>query len=367
MSQPTSFVLAPNLLSPSAPLAPDAPQTKSALPPPNFLADAAFPQARWSLGGALLYDSALVEFLKFLRTEVPVVAVRDVSGAPPCAWTLDWYSTRPLVPPGTFSERVKKFSELGVGFSLDFDNPHVGADALEDVIGNTLLRSCATLSTMRVRIASEALADRIRAAFPQAKLHAGANLAVAADARGNADFYRRAAEKFETVTLHPLDAADSDFLEKLLADVPADRLEIEINDTCLRACPVRKEHLDTLAKMRLAPWDASLLQRRHALLAQASCENVCADPGNAAARAALLTRDERLRAYALGIRNFRIQAEKLRSELAFFWELGSLMLTDAPEFWHKKAAFMASSVNNVNAPVPVFKSGTSAFVMRKYE
>lgn len=240
MSQPPSFVLAPNLLSPSAP------QAKPALPPPNFLADPAFPQVRWSLGGALLYDSALVEFLKFLRTEVPCITLRDVSGAPPCAWTLDWYSTRPLVPPGKFSAHVKNFVGLGVGFALDFDNPHITADMLEDAIGNTLLKAAATLSTMRVRVASEALANHVRRAFPQAKLHAGANMAITADAQGNPNFYRRAAEKFETVTLHPHDAANACFLEKLLADIPAESLEIEINDTCLRTCPVRKEHLDTL-------------------------------------------------------------------------------------------------------------------------
>lgn len=365
---PTTFVLAPGLLSPSSPQTADAPKVaQPAFPPPNFLAASAFPQVQWSLGGALLYDNALVEFLKFKQTELPVIQVRDVFGAPPCAWTLDWYSMRPLVPPGSFSEAVKRLLEQKVAFTLDFDNPYIDESMLNDVVGNTLLQSVAKLSGMRVNVASDALAAHIRKHFPQAQISAGANKVVAENGQGNLDYYEQALAQFQTVTLHPADAVNPEFLEQLAARVPAERCEIVINDTCLRNCPARREHLEVLAKIRKAPWDAALLQQRHAILGKAACENVSATPPTPDTIAALLSRDEWAKAYALGFRNFKIQAEKLRSEIAFFWELGNRMLSDAPDVWHKKFAFMASAVNNISIPKPVLKTGTSAFVLRKYE
>lgn len=360
---PTTFVLAPGLLSPSTPPPTNAPKTKPAFPPPDFLA-APFPQVLWSVGGALLYDNALVEFLKFVRSEIPTLRIREVFGAPPCAWSLDWYSTRPLVPPGDFAAAVKKIRDLQLEFALDFDNPFIEAGTLDDVIGNTFLRSLSQLPQMNVCVASEILASHIRKAFPQAKIRAGANKVVAENGQGNADYYRRAAEKFESVTLHSADAVRPEFLEKLLADVPAAKFDIVINDTCLRNCPARREHLEVLAKIRKEPWNAAHLQRRHAILGKAACENVQATPE---VTASVFSREEWKHAYELGFRNFRIQGEKLRSEIAFFWELGNWMLSDAPEVWHKKFAFMASSVNNISVPVPPLKTGTRPFVLRKYE
>lgn len=361
---PTSFVLAPNLLTPSAP---QTASPKPAFPAPDFLANAAFPDAVWSIGGALLYDNAVIEFLKFVRSEVPVIRVRDVFGAPPCAWTLDWYSTRRLIPPGDFAAAVKKITELQVDFSLDFDNPFITEEELSDIVGNTFLRSLESSRTAHVYAASDLLAAHLRKHFPKLKIHAGINKSVAENAQGNLEYYCRSAEKFETTVLHPNDVIDAAFLEQLVARVPAEKFEIVVNDSCLRNCPVRREHLEVLSRIRRAPWDASWLQQRHALLGRAACENVVADPKNPAGKASILSREEWKNAYALGFRNFKIQAEKLRSELAFFWEAGTWMLSDAPEFWHKKSAFMASAVNNIRIPEPVLKNGTSAFVLRKYE
>lgn len=365
---PTTFVLAPGLLSPSAPQTDGAPKTKqAAFPPPNFLVPPAFPEAHWSLGGALLYDNALVEFLKFVNSEIPALRVRDAFGAPPCTWTLDWYSTRPLVPPGNFSDAVKRILEQKIAFTLDFDNPFIEESMLTDVVGNTLLQSVAKLPKMRVNVASDLLAEHIRKAFPQAEICAGANKVIAENGQGNLEYYVQAAAKFKNVTLHPADAVNPEFLEQLATRISPEQCEIVINDTCLRCCTARKEHLEILAKIRRAPWDAALLQQRHAVLGKVGCENVSATPPNPDFIASILSREEWSRAYALGFRNFKVQAEKLRSEIAFFWELGTWMLSDAPEVWHKKFAFMASAVNNITLPTPVLKTGTRAFVLRKYE
>lgn len=361
---PTSFVLAPNLLSPSAPQT-DTP--KPAFPPPNFLANPDFPEAVWSVGGALLYDNAVVEFFKFVRSEIPVIRVRDIFGSPPCAWSLDWYATRRLIPPGDFAAAHKKIVDLKVNFALDFDNPFIAEDQLEDVVGNTFLRSLESTQNPHVYVASEILAEHLRRHFPKTKIHAGINKTVAENARGNLEYYCRSAEKYETTVLHAEDAYNSDFLEKLAARAPAQKFEIVVNDTCLRDCPHRRDHLEVLSKIRRSPWDASLLQQRHSLLNRVACENVIANPENPGARASLLSREEWKRAYDLGFRNFKIQAEKLRSELAFFYELGTWLLNDSPEFWRKKWALLASSVNNVRTPEPILKTGTSSFVLRKYE
>ena len=359
ISQPQSFVIAPDIFPASA---------QKPAPDFSFLANAAFADARWNIGGIFLYDSAVRAACDFLLGSVPAIRIESLSGAPPCLWTLEWFSARKLVPPAEIFSRLREIAKLPPQFVLQLDNPFVRAEDAEDLVGDSLLQICSELPQMHVSVASETLAEKIRAAFPKAQLHAGANKAVAENARGNVDYYRVAAEKFFRVALHPEDAYDKAFLEKLANVLPPEKFEIVANDSCLRACPLRREHLAALAKIRLAPWDARPLQERHALLAKAGCEEVSNTPSRDPARcAALLSHSELAHAYGLGFRHFRIQAETLRSEIAFLYEIVHFLLTNDPEFWEKKAFVATELASNVREPVPIVKTGISAFSMRKYD
>lgn len=367
ISQPKSFVIAPEFIS-GATGAPNAPAEKKSVPNINFIADTQLPDAQWNLGGVFLYDSALVAFCNFVQSGLNALSIENISGAPPCAWTLDRFAMRNLIPPSVIIARLQAIAKRPAAFVLQLDNPFIDVEMCGDIIGNQFLNLCTELPQMHVCVASETLAEYIRKKFPQAHLRAGVNKVIAENGRGDLDYYRTSAEKFSRVAIHTADACDGDFLEKLAQTSVPEKFEITVNDVCLRACPARREHLELLAKMRKSPWDAQFLQARHALLEKIKCEIVSnaqsCPPEN---RAGILTRAELLRAYALGFRHFRIQAENLRNEMAFFYELNHWTLSDAPGNWHKKAFIKAAISTRINVPESIIKSGAGSFQMRKYD
>ncbi len=333
-----------------------------------ILADSDFPDAQWNLGGVFLYDDSLTVLCDFAQENFNRSrAIAETHGAPPCAWTLEWYRFRPLVSPNDIAARLKKIAGKNVVFVLNLDNPHIADSELDDAIGNTLLNYASQMPRAAVSVASETLAAHIRKNFPSLSIRAGMNKVIAENGRGNVEYYREAAKKYSLVAVHPDDAADPAFMKTLADEIGAGKFEITINDSCLRRCPVRERHLAALAKIRRAPLDAAPLRERHQTLAEAKCEDVSTATDANAPRAALLARDELRALYALGFRRFRIQAETLRSEISFFWSAFNWLISTKPEHWHYTGLLGSSLITKISEPVPVFTSGLAPFVKRKYD
>lgn len=333
-----------------------------------MLADTEFPEARWNVGGVFLYDNAREQLCDFVRQNFAREnTVAETHGAPSCAWTLDWFQSRGLVSPGKMAGTLKAVAARNAAFTLNFDNPHIDEKSLGDAIGNTLLAYAAQMPHASVAVASEPLATHIRAKFPSLPIRAGANKVVAENGRGNADYYKDASARFAVVALHSDDAFDLPLLENLAKNVGTEKFEITVNDTCLRDCSLRAEHLATLAEIRKNPWDAEPLRARHALLAKMKCEDVFVPGAENAPRAALFSREDLRAVYALGFRRFRIQAETLRSEAAFFWNAYHWIFSTKPENWHYNGLVASALVTKIKTPVPVFPSGLDPLVKRRYD
>lgn len=328
------------------------------------LADTDFPDALWNLGGTFLYDNAQTILAQFVQESFPR-PFAEVHGAPPCAWTLEWYQARPLIPPGDIATRLKTIASKKSAFVLQLDNPYIPEDTLSDPIGNTLLNYLTQLQGSSVSVASEALAQHIRKNFPTVPIRAGLNKVIAEKGQGNADYYLDAAKRYAVVALHSDDLADTALLKKLASEAHPKKFEITVNDSCLRKCPVRERHLAALAKIRQSPWNADPLRERHQILAEAKCEDVSTAPD--APRAALLSREELQALYALGFRRFRLQAETLRSEISFFWSALRWVFSTNPEHWHHFGLIASSLITKIKEPVPVLPSGLTPLVKRKYD
>lgn len=376
ISTPSNFVdLAPVNTGagtlPRAPIAPNSPLAQTQKNALSQLADSDFPEAIWNLGGVFLYDESAKLLYDFARENFPRrnAAIAELHGAPPCAWTLDWFQARPLISPGKIAERLKKIITVPAEFVLALDNPCVPEELLGDAIGNTLLTFAAQMPRASVSVASETLAVHIRSKFPKLKLRAGTNKAIAENGRGNADYYRKSAENFAVVALHPDDFRNFALLENLANAGCAEKFEITVNDSCVRDCAVREQHMRVLAEIRQNPWSAELLRKRHALLAQARCEEVCGVPARAAdvPQAALLPREILRKIYALGFRRFRIQAEALRSEAAFFFSAFNRLFSDKAENWHHRGLVANAMITKILEPAPALTSGLSPLGKRKYD
>ncbi len=339
----------------------------------NFLLNPKFPDAKFSFGGFFLFDNSLLQLANLesicVSTGTPKFKIESICGAPPCLWNLDWYQARTLLDgekiSTTIKNHIEKFKRNDF-FVLEFDNPEISENDVEDFVGNLLLNSFSEMPKFGVAVASEALANYVKKSFPRAKVFADENKVIFDEGRGNVDYYRDSASRFEKVSLHPSDASDFEFLKKLAAAAPAEKIEIPLNDTCSRNCTARKEYLSILAKIRRAPMDGKFIQERLQIIQKLGSEDVRIEPPPRGNEPAALSKEEFLRAYELGFRNFKIRAEKLRSEIAFLWQCFSIVLNDDPEIWHKSAATLAALSMNVLEAVPVVKTGIGAFKMRKF-
>lgn len=369
ISTPTNFIsLSPTATGtgtqvPFTLISPAAQENKLAV-----LADTDFPEARWNIGGVFLYDQARSVLCDFIRENFGKPnLIAETHGAPPCAWTLDWFQSRALIPPGDIAATLKKLAAKPTRFVLRLDNPYISEEMLGDAIGNTLLNYATQMPGNHVSVASERLANHIRQKFPALALRADVNKVIAENGGGNADYYIEAAKRFSVVAVHPDDISDLALLKKLAESVGAEKFEITVNDSCLRKCPCRARHLEALSKIRKNPWDAQALRERHQLLAEAKCEDVSVSSAPDAPHAALLSREELAAVYALGFRRFRIQAETLRSEISFFWSALKWLFSAKPEHWHYFGLIASSLITKVKEPVPVLPSGLAPFVKRKYD
>ena len=368
ISTPTNFIsLSPSATGTQVPftlISPAVPEEKKLA----VLADTDFPEARWNLGGVFLYDQARTVLCDFIQENFDRPnLIAETHGAPPCAWTLDWFQSRALIPPGDIAATLKKIAAKPACFVLRLDNPHISEEMLGDAIGNTLLNYAAQMPGNHVSVASDLLADNIRRKFPSLAVRADVNKVIAEKQSGNAEYYIEAAKRFSVVAVHPDDAVNLELLKKLAENSGAAKFEITVNDSCLRQCPCRERHLSALASIRKNPWDALALRERHRLLAEAKCEDVSVSSAPGAPHAALLSREELAAVYALGFRRFRIQAETLRSEISFFWSALKWLFSAKPEHWHYFGLIASSLITKVKEPVPVLPSGLSPFVKRKYD
>jgi len=365
ITAPTNFISLEPAKPTGTPFVPLFPTPEKKL---AVLANSDFPDARWNLGGLFIYDNARDVLYDFVRQNFSEKTnIAETHGAPACAWTLDWFNARPLISPATISKKLKAVGDRPATFVLDFDNPFIAKNSLDDTIGNALLHYASQMPRASVSVASDALAEHIRAHFPSLSIRAGTNKVIAENGRGNADYYKNAAEKFSVVALHSDDAFSLPLLENLAKNFGAGKFEITVNDTCLCGCELRERHLSALAKIRQSPWDANPLRERHALLAQAHCEDVIASDAQGTPRAALFSREELSKVYALGFRRFRIQAENLRSEVAFFWSAFRLLFSSRPEHWHYAGLVASSLITKIRTPVPVLPTGLDPLVKRRYD
>ena len=90
------------------------------------------------------------------------------------------------------------------------------------------------------------LFDHIRREHPALKLTASIVKATVEDGKGNVDYYRNQVERFDTVMVHTDDNFDLDLLDKL----DREKMEILVNENCIRNCTVRGKHYSLMIKQQ---------------------------------------------------------------------------------------------------------------------
>lgn len=343
--------------------------TTQASEPPSLdlLTRDRFPEARWHLGGAFRFDFFLLHLVDFLQKQTPgLFLLSGVGGAPPCLWSLDWFRQRPLVNFQDFNRRLEDYARVGMGVTVEFDSPMIGDDELGDAAANRLLQELYQRDRVRknaVSVANDKLACHIHRELPKLPLHAHVNRAVMETCKRTAAFYNRLAENYDLVALHPADCRDGKLLDGL--QEPS-RFMAVVNDTCLRGCPVRREHMALLAQLRRRPLSAELSAGRARFLQMSGCESI--DPAAPRQDRTLLMPEHAIKSlYERGIVHLIVQDASLRNETAVIWETLRAMFGSSPELGHKIGCLLSSFMAGCAPSTKKLPSGLGRFSFGNYE
>ncbi len=293
--------------------------------------------AHWMLGGALRFDSELLAIHQYLKQYIAPRQLRHVSATPPCLWSLDWLGQRALLPDTLIVERIKQYAQAGIALTFSFDNPYIPEEFLDDDYGIGLVHLLSQSPLNRVWVASDALRDHLRAEFPRLAIDAHPNRIAIEKQKRTPALYRRLAEGYDRVALHPRDGARPEIYTPLAAD--ASRYIIIANDRCLSTCPLRAEHLQQLARRRVHPYQtaprlaiAELRQRCGCLQPTATLQGMRANLSHAQLSAL----------YAQGFRQYALVDHKVRSMPDLLHDFCYYLFNPSPDMQHLLATLTAS-------------------------
>lgn len=331
-----------------------------------YLTENYVPEATWTVGGAFRYDRALKLIGNYLGVHLGVRRLDNVMGAPPCLWTLDWFVQRRPIAFERYSSLLEEYAKMNIGVHLVFDNPFISDADLEDPYGMMLVQELLKRNQNHrnaISVASDKLRDKILTAIPGAPVLCHYNRLVAEPGRRTADLYNRLAQRYARVALHPADAAKPAILDAI--QEPA-RFDVVINDSCLRTCPVRKDHLRVLAAMRKDTYNVQLMQQRANLIARTECQKQ--DPAELHQKqSGNLTHDEIRALFNRGMRHYLIQSSQFRNEMTLLWDVFQCMLDRSPELSNKAAVIATSAMAEFGRAKDQLPSGLTDFSFTNYE
>lgn len=323
-------------------------------------------QASWTVGGAFRFDNSLQTVLNTLLQIGTLFPITHVAGVMPCSWSLDWVAQRRPAALADYTGALEAYARMGLGVVLVFDNPFLPDELLEDSYITLLLTELYNRDRIRknaVCVASDKMAARVRAICPKLPVYCHDNRLTAEMGKRTPALYNKLAGIYDRVQLHPTDATRPAIFRAL--EQP-EKFEAVMNDSCLRTCPVRREHLRLLAQMRLAPYNTDLMTQRSALLTRAGCQQINHDRLLQKERCNL-TRTEAQTLHDSGIRRFVIRSSQFRNEMTLLWDILHCIRNDDPEISNKTALIATSVMAEFGKPGFILPSGLKRFSFSKYE
>ncbi len=332
----------------------------------RFIIEHDMPEARWTVGGAMRYDRSLMNIASFFARSLGVRGIHAVGAVVPCRWSLDWFVQRRPVAVAEYTAALERYAHAGMGVTLVFDNPFIREEDLADSYALQLVQELYKRDRVRLNavcVASDVLAERLRALLPHLPIHCHMNRLVVEQGRRTSALYNKLAGRYKRVCLHSADAAKPSVLAGIAE--PA-RFDVVMNDSCLRTCPVRGEHLRLLSAMRRDPYGVDAMRQRSELLARVGCHKI--DAAALQQKASCnLSREEAHALYAAGFRSFIVQSQQFRNEMTLLWDIFQCLFHATPELSNKVALIATSAMAEVRPAPKVPSSGLRAFSFTNYE
>ena len=205
----------------------------------------AWPEASWNLSALFTHDLITLHALGMLKERFDCrPAIDAIHGSLPLPWNGGRISHVPTTNPAAVKTPLKNFNGEGIGVYYTFSNHLLGQEDLADKACNRLLDAIDNGTGLNgVIVASDLLFDYIRRGHPALKLTASIVKAAVENGKGDVDYYRKQAERFDSVMVHSDDGFNLDLLDQL----DREKMEILVNENCVRNCTVREKHYTLLA------------------------------------------------------------------------------------------------------------------------
>lgn len=285
------------------------------------------PDALWDVSGAFVNDRELLLFHDFFFQTTGVKLLKLVHGSPLFLWNSGRVLPRAACAPEQIRDAGLAYARRGIALDLTFSNHLLKAEHMDNPTGNALLaffEKQNPTGNNAVICASDALFDYVGKNFPKLKRVSSILKVTAENGRGNARYYRKLAERFDKVMIHPDDSVNFEMLAEL---EDKDRYEILVNEYCIRGCKIRPWHYKYLSSLALDYFghvDKNFDERWK----NNGCSDLNVLVGDPERNVAALTRDEIRRLYDMGFRKFKVQGRGMLNGAGMLYDLLRLALRE---------------------------------------
>lgn len=201
-----------------------------------------YDDAAWNVSGLFVHDRAILFFYDLMQS-CGFKLNLTVHGNMPCKWN----SGRVVKSVDEKYQKwcLEQYAVRNIPVLLTFSNYTLTERDLEDRPSNRILEWISYKGGNGVIIASPILTRYIHQKYPHLLLCSSILKVVHEHRKGDADYYNKLTEKFDRVVLHPDDGFNIDFIEKLERK---EKIEVLINENCVRNCMFREEHCDIVCE-----------------------------------------------------------------------------------------------------------------------
>lgn len=273
---------------------------------PTSVLNPLWPNAEWDVSGAFANDRELLLFHDFFFKIFGLKLIRLVHGAPLCLWNSGRVLPRLLCSAEQIRDAGKAYAQRGIAIDLTFSNHLLTEEHVKDETGNAILTFFARNNPSggnSVIMASEALYAHVKKNYPTLRTVSSIIKVAVEHGRGKADYYRRLAERFDKVMIHPDDAWNFPMLEQL---EDKERYEILVNEYCVRGCKIRHLHYRSLSQSAINYFGAKD-EEFEKLFPKNGCSDIRQLLSDREHGTTALATDEIRRLYDMGFRKFKVQ------------------------------------------------------------
>ncbi len=286
-----------------------------------------WPEALWDVSGAFVNDRELVSFYDYCKLRLGFTPFSLVHGSPLFGWNSGRVLKQLIRDAAEVRELSMAYVQRKIAIDLTFSNLYLTQENVRDKVGNTLLeffRRNNPTGQNAVIMASDTLYEHVKTNFPELKTVSSILKVAHERGRGKPDYYRRLAEKYDKVMIHPDDSINCGLLEKL---GDKSKYELIVNEYCVRSCPIRHLHYDSLSKTALDffSFDSSGFDKK---LAKNGCSSMSTLLGSPDHGVMALKRSEIKTLYDMGFRRFKLQGRGHPNAALILFDLLRLVLRE---------------------------------------